>query len=42
MKSEYYELRRWGVARGLQTRAKLAELKLEDIGEDLKRRGLVW
>ncbi len=40
LKDEYYELRGWDVATGLQTVAKLKELGLGDIGEDLKRRGL--
>jgi aldehyde:ferredoxin oxidoreductase len=40
-KSEYYQLRQWDVATGLQTKAKLEELRLEDIAEDLERRGLL-
>jgi aldehyde:ferredoxin oxidoreductase len=41
LKDEYYTLRGWDVASGLQTAAKLAELKLGDVAEDLKRRGMV-
>jgi aldehyde:ferredoxin oxidoreductase len=40
MKDEYYQLRGWDVATGLQTRAKLKELGLDDIGQDLSERGL--
>ncbi len=41
MKSEYYQLRGWDVATGLQTKTKLIELGLEDIAEDLEQRGLL-
>ena len=41
MKDEYYELRRWDVATGLQTRATLEELELEDVAQDLGQRGLI-
>ncbi len=41
MKDEFYELRGWDVASGLQTKAKLMELDLDDIIEDLEKRGLV-
>jgi len=41
MKDEYYELRQWDVATGLQTRSKLEELGLEDIAQDLEQRGLL-
>jgi aldehyde:ferredoxin oxidoreductase len=41
MKEEYYKLRGWDVATGLQTRAKLQELELGDIALDLGRRGLI-
>jgi aldehyde:ferredoxin oxidoreductase len=41
MKSEYYERRGWDVASGLQTRAKLTELRLGDIADDLDKRGLL-
>jgi aldehyde:ferredoxin oxidoreductase len=40
MMSEYYELRGWD-AGGRQTRQKLVELGLEDITEELARRGLL-
>jgi aldehyde:ferredoxin oxidoreductase len=41
MKDEYYQLRQWDIATGLQTRAKLAELGLKDIAQDLEQRGLI-
>jgi len=41
VKDEYYSLRGWDVATGLQTRAKLEELGLKDMVEDLERRGLI-
>ena len=41
MKEEYYKLRGWDVATGLQTRAKLQELELGDIASDLEQRGLL-
>ncbi len=41
MKDEYYQLRGWDVATGLQTKAKLLKLDLDDIIEDLEERGLV-
>lgn len=41
MKDEYYQLRGWNVATGLQTKAKLEELGLEGIIEDLEQRGLI-
>jgi aldehyde:ferredoxin oxidoreductase len=41
MKDEYYRLRGWDVASGLQTRKKLYELDLKDIAFDLEKRGLV-
>ncbi|MBL7210069.1 MAG: hypothetical protein ISS52_08220 [Dehalococcoidia bacterium] len=41
MKDEYYRPRGWDVATGLQTRGKLQELGLEDITDDLERRGLI-
>ena len=41
MKDEYYQLRRWDVATGLQTRARLEELGLADVSQDLERRGLI-
>jgi len=41
MKDEYYELRGWDVASGLQTTAKLEEIGLGDIVSDLERRQLI-
>lgn len=41
MKDEYYQLRGWDVATGLQTKASLAELDLQDIAEELAAKGLV-
>jgi len=40
IKDEYYQLRRWDVATGLQTRAILEELELREVAQDLERRGL--
>ncbi len=40
MKREFYQLRGWDGATGLQTKAKLEELDLGDIAEDLMQRGL--
>ncbi|MBI2328888.1 MAG: hypothetical protein HYU85_04560 [Chloroflexi bacterium] len=42
LKDEYYELRGWDVTSGRQTEAKLEELKLGDITEDLRQRGLIF
>jgi aldehyde:ferredoxin oxidoreductase len=41
MKDEYYQLRGWDVASGLQDRAKLEDLDMTDVAEDLAKRGLV-
>ena len=41
MRADYYQLRRWDVATGLQTREQLKEVGLEDIADDLGRRGLL-
>jgi len=41
MKSEYYALRGWDVATGLQTREKLRELHLPEVADALERRGLL-
>ena len=41
MKDEYYQLRGWDVATGLQTRASLEDLDLHDIAEELAQRGLI-
>jgi aldehyde:ferredoxin oxidoreductase len=40
LKDDYYQLRGWDVASGLQTRAGLDALGLDDVGDDLERRGL--
>jgi aldehyde:ferredoxin oxidoreductase len=41
LKDEYYRLRSWNIGTGLQTIAKLNELMLQDIAEDLLQRRLV-
>jgi len=41
MKDEYYQLRQWDVATGLQTRANLEGLALNDVAQDLEQRGLI-
>ena len=41
MKDEYYQLRGWDVTTGLQTKAKLVELGLQDIAKGLEQRGLI-
>ena len=41
LKNEYYELRGWDMTSGLQTKAKLRELELEDIAEGLDGLGLL-
>jgi aldehyde:ferredoxin oxidoreductase len=41
MKREYYQLRGWDPASGLQTKAKLAELNLKDVADGLEKRKLV-
>ncbi len=41
MKDEYYTLRGWDVASGLQTRDGLEKLGLKDIADDLESRGLL-
>jgi len=40
MKDEYYQLRGWDATTGLQTKAKLEELDLHEVAQDLGRRGL--
>jgi len=40
IKDEYYQIRRWDVSTGLQTRAVLEDLQLREVAEDLERRGL--
>jgi aldehyde:ferredoxin oxidoreductase len=39
MKTEYYEARGWNVETGWPTRAKLEELGLKDIADDLEKHG---
>ncbi|NQT72957.1 MAG: hypothetical protein HQ553_09335 [Chloroflexi bacterium] len=41
MRADFYQLRRWDVATGLQTREQLKEVGLEDIADDLERRELL-
>lgn len=41
MKGEYYQLRRWDVPTGLQTREALEGLGLADVAQDLEKRGLL-
>jgi len=41
MKDEYYQLRGWDVATGLQKRGKLEELGLTSICTDMEKRGLL-
>jgi aldehyde:ferredoxin oxidoreductase len=41
MKDEYYGLRRWDVATGLQTRSNLVGLDLPEVADDLEQRGLL-
>jgi len=41
MKDEYYQLRGWDVASGLQTKAKLKELGLQDIMGELEQQELI-
>ena len=41
MKREFYHLRGWDTASGLQTRIKLEELDLKDIADVLEKRQLV-
>lgn len=40
MKDEYYELRGWDAHTGLQTAGVLADLGLQDVADDLQKRGL--
>ena len=40
MKDEYYRLRQWDVASGLQTVSRLQDIGLADIAQELERRGL--
>lgn len=41
MLDEYYSLRGWTVDQGIPTKDKLTELGLEEVAEDLAKRGLL-
>ncbi|MEE8399532.1 MAG: aldehyde ferredoxin oxidoreductase C-terminal domain-containing protein, partial [Desulfobacterales bacterium] len=41
MKDEYYEIRGWDVATGLQTKATLEALDLGDVALELEQKGLL-
>ena len=41
MKDEYYQLRGWDVATGLQTKAQLEGIGLGDIVGEMEEQGLV-
>ena len=41
MKNEYYQIRGWDIATGLQKRAKLEELGLGGVAEKLSDKGLL-
>ena len=41
MKDEYYEIRQWDVATGLQTRTQLEKLDLGDVADDLEKKELL-
>jgi aldehyde:ferredoxin oxidoreductase len=41
MKDEFYQIRRWDVSTGLQTRAQLEDLDLADVAETLASEGLL-
>ena len=41
MKDEYYQIRDWDVATGLQKRSKLEELNLEWVAQKLESEGLL-
>ena len=41
MKDQYYHIRGWDIATGLQTRKKLGDLALDDVLPELERRSLV-
>ena len=41
MKNEYYQIRQWDVATGLQTRESLEKLGLQDIAQELEPMGLI-
>jgi len=41
MKDDYYRIRGWDIATGLQTRQPLESLGLKDVADDLEQRGLL-
>jgi hypothetical protein len=41
MKGEFYQIRGWDVPSGLQRKAKLEELGLNDVAKTLEREGLL-
>jgi len=41
VKDEYYPLRGWDVATGLQTRARLEDLGLGDVAKGLEQKKLI-
>jgi aldehyde:ferredoxin oxidoreductase len=41
MKDEYYQVRGWDAATGLQTREALEKADLPDVARDLEERGLL-
>ena len=41
MKDDYYGLRHWNVATGLQTGSNLEDLDLGEVAQDLEQRGLL-
>jgi aldehyde:ferredoxin oxidoreductase len=41
LKNDYYQYRGWDAASGLQTKATMKKLQLEDIAADLDKRGLL-
>ena len=41
MKDEFYQIRGWDVATGLQTREQLKSLDLADVAETMEREGLL-
>jgi hypothetical protein len=41
MKDEYYQLRGWGIATGLQNKTQLENIFLGDIIGEIEERGLV-
>ena len=41
IKKECYQIRGWHVANGLPTESKLVEIGLRDVGEELKKSGVI-